>query len=178
EYDEHVWLSLRHAQVLCTAIADALCAVDSAHASLYKNNVAAYNAQLAQLDAEYTAMVNSARTKTVLFGDRFPFRYLVDDYGLSYHAAFSGCSAETEASFKTIVFLANKVDELGLQSVLTIEMSDKKIARTIIQNSRAKRVAIRTLDSMQATTARDIKRGATYLGIMRKNLDVLREVLN
>ncbi len=116
--------------------------------------------------------------KTVLFGDRFPFRYLTDDYGLAYYAAFSGCSAETEASFKTIVFLADKVDELGLRAVLTIETSDGKIAQTIIDNTAAGDAKVLRLDSMQSTTARDIEAGSTYLTIMESNLAALSEALS
>ena len=131
EYDEHVWLSLRNTKVICTEIANALCEKDSANADIYKANLAAYSAKLDVLDAKYADVVKAGNKKTVLFGDRFPFRYLVDDYGLDYFAAFVGCSAETEASFETVIFLAKKVDELGLKSILTIEKSDKKIARTI-----------------------------------------------
>ena len=102
---------------------------------------------------------------------------MVDDYGLDYYAAFVGCSAETEASFETVVFLAKKMDELGLHSVLKIESSDGKIADTIVQNTKEKNQSVLTLDSMQSTTAKDVENGATYLSIMEKNLDVLKEAL-
>ena len=121
--------------------------------------------------------MDAAPIKTVLFGDRFPFRYLTDDYGLDYYAAFAGCSAETEASFDTIIFLAGKVDELGLNAVLTIESGDRKIARTIIENTVAKSAQILQMDSLQSTTARDVAGGATYLGTMEINLEVLKEAL-
>ena len=130
------------------------------------------------LDGEYQAVVDNAVRKTVLFGDRFPFRYLVDDYGLSYYAAFAGCSAETEASFETISFLAGRVDELGLPCVLTIEGAQHKIAETIVQNSAAKNQSILTLDSMQSTTSADAANGTTYLSVMESNLDVLKQALN
>ena len=106
------------------------------------------------------------------------FRYLTDDYGLAYYAAFAGCSAETEASFRTIAFLAEKTDALALPAVLHIETSDGKIARTIVQNTQAKSARVLMLDSMQSVTARQIAAGATYLGIMRKNLAVLQEALH
>ena len=102
---------------------------------------------------------------------------MVDDYGLNYYAAFSGCSAETEASFKTITFLAGKVDELGLKAVLTIENSDQTIAKTIIENTETKDQEILTLDSMQSTTSKDVENGVTYLSIMERNLEVLKEAL-
>ena len=173
-----MWLSLRHAQTLCAAITDTLCTVDKKNADLYRTNFSAYKAQLAALDNQYADAVQNAARKTVLFGDRFPFRYLVDDYGLSYYAAFVGCSAETEASFKTVAFLSGKVDELALPTVLQIESGDGKIASTIIKNSKAKNATVLTLDSMQSVTAKQIADGANYLGIMRENLTVLKEALN
>ncbi len=177
EYDEHVWLSLKNAGVLCGAISDALGRLDTANADAYAANAAAYIAKLDALDAQYAAAVSAAAVKTVLFGDRFPFRYLVDDYGLDYYAAFVGCSAETEASFETVVFLAGKVDELGLKNVLTIESSDGKIARTIIENTAAKNAGVLKMDSMQSTATRQIADGATYLAAMEGNLEVLKEAL-
>ena len=133
--------------------------------------------KLAALDGEYQTVVDNAARKTVLFGDRFPFRYLVDDYGLSYYAAFAGCSAETEASFETVSFLAKKVDELKLPCVLTIEGKNHKIAETIVQNTAGKNQKILTMDSMQSTTSKDVANGATYLSVMEKNLSVLKEAL-
>lgn len=178
EYDEHVWLSLRNAAVLCEEIAAQLGRLDAANADAYATNAAAYIEKLSALDRQYAAAVDAAPRKTLLFGDRFPFRYLTDDYGLDYYAAFVGCSAETEASFETVVFLANKVDELGLNTVLTIESSDGKLARTIIENTAAASARILQMDSMQSATARDVTSGATYLGAMENNLKVLKEALN
>ena len=177
EYDEHVWLSLKNAAVICQEIANQLGVIDPAHADAYAANAAAYIAKLNALDAQYADAVSAAPIQTVLFGDRFPFRYLVDDYGLAYYAAFSGCSAETEASFETVVFLANKVDELGLPAVLTIESADGKIAQTVVQNTASKSAKILKMDSMQSTTAQDVEAGATYLGAMKQNLAVLKEAL-
>jgi zinc transport system substrate-binding protein len=177
EYDEHVWLSLRNAKFLCGEITAVLCEKDSVNAASYKANLAAYSAKLDALDARYTAVVKAASKKTILFGDRFPFRYLVEDYGLDYFAAFVGCSAETEASFETVIFLAKKVDELGLKSVLKIESGDGKIARTIIQNSKNKNAKVLTLNSIQATTKKQADAGASYLKIMEENLKVLHEAL-
>jgi len=178
EADEHVWLSLRNAQKLVRLIANELVQVDTVNAAACQANAEAYLGKLSDLDARYTAMTESATYRTVLFGDRFPFRYLTDDYGLSYYAAFSGCSAETEASFQTIVFLAQKVDELGLPAVMTIEDTNHKIAETIVQTTSAKNQKVLTLNSMQGTTAVDVQAGARYLSIMENNLDVLREALN
>ncbi len=177
EYDEHVWLSLRCAAVLCSRIAEALGRADPANAADYTANAAAYAEKLSKLDADYQSAVDAAAVKTVLFGDRFPFRYLTDDYGLTYYAAFVGCSAETEASFETIVFLANKVDELGLKAILQIESADGSIARTIRENTRSGDQALLTLDSMQSVTAKDVAGGVTYLTIMEDNLAVLTDAL-
>lgn len=177
EADEHVWLSLKNAQTLSNAIASALETADPANKETYAANAASYVEKLAALDTQYQEVVDIASQKTLLFGDRFPFRYLVDDYGLSYYAAFAGCSAESEASFETISFLAQKVDELGLKNVLTIEKSDQKITKTIIENTRDKNQNILTLDSMQSTTSDDVANGTTYLSVMENNLSVLKEAL-
>ena len=177
EADEHVWLSLKNAQTLSDAIASALETADPANKETYAANAASYVEKLAALDTQYQEVVDIASQKTLLFGDRFPFRYLADDYGLSYYAAFAGCSAESEASFETISFLAQKVDELGLKNVLTIEKSDQKIAKIIIENTRDKNQNILTLDSMQSTTSDDVANGTTYLSVMENNLSVLKEAL-
>ena len=177
EYDEHVWLSVKNAEVLSKAIADALEKADPDHKDVYQENVSAYSEKLKNLDAKYQEVVDGASQKTLLFGDRFPFRYLVDDYGLSYYAAFVGCSAESEASFETISFLANKVDELGLKDIMALENSNQKIAKTIIENTKEKNQKILTLDSMQSTISDDVKNGTTYLSVMEKNLEVLKEAL-
>ncbi len=177
EYDEHVWLSLKNAAKLTKSISKALQVIDKDNAETYKANADAYISRLNELDNKYQATVSSASVTTLLFGDRFPFRYLTDDYGLSYYAAFVGCSAETEASFETISFLASKVDELSLNAVMTIEGPDHRIAETIVQNTGSKDQKILTMDSMQSTTSKDVQSGTTYLGIMEANLNVLKEAL-
>lgn len=178
EYDEHVWLSLKNAATCVKAIADSLETIDGTNADMYKANADSYIKEINALDAKYLDAVNAATGKTLLFGDRFPFRYMVDDYGLDYYAAFVGCSAETEASFETIKFLSEKVDELGLKTVLTIENSDNKIAETIIANTNSKDANILAMDSMQSSTSADYENGVTYLSIMKNNLKVLTEALN
>ncbi len=177
EYDEHVWLSLRNAATLTDIISKELQRIDAANAQIYKNNSDAYIKKLNELDKQYSDAVSASSVKTLLFGDRFPFRYLTDDYGLTYYAAFVGCSAETEASFETITFLAKKVDELSLHAVMTIEGGDHRIAETIVQNTAAKDQQILTMDSMQSTTSKDVENGTTYLSVMEGNLSVLKEAL-
>lgn len=177
EYDEHVWLSLKNAKVFCQAIADDLSAIDKDHAEIYQKNAENYIAKLDELDQDYQEAVDAASQKTLLFGDRFPFRYMADNYGLDYYAAFVGCSAETEASFETITFLAGKVNELGLKNIMTIEKSDQKIAKAIVGNTKDKNQKILALDSMQSTTSDDVKAGTTYLSVMEDDLEVLKEAL-
>ncbi|MBQ1302856.1 MAG: zinc ABC transporter substrate-binding protein [Firmicutes bacterium] len=177
EYDEHVWLSLNNAHVLVQAISEGIQSVDPDHAAVYEENTQAYLEKLEALDLEYRDAVNQASVNTLLFGDRFPFRYLTDDYGLEYYAAFSGCSAETEASFETVSFLAGKVDELGLKTVMTIDGSDQRIAQTIVSSTKDKDAVIRVMDSMQTTTTKDAAAGKTYLSAMTENLAVLKEAL-
>jgi len=177
EYDEHVWLSLRNASTLVQSISDAIIRIDPGSAEDYKNNTTAYIDKLNALDKEYSSAVSNASFNTLLFGDRFPFRYLTDDYGLEYYAAFVGCSAETEASFETITFLSQKVDELGLPAVMTIEGADHKIAETIVRNTQSKDQKILTMDSMQSTTSKDVANGTSYLSVMENNLSVLKEAL-
>ena len=177
EADEHVWLSLKNAAVLVDAISNALQELDPDNKDTYAANASAYIEKLSALDSAYQSAVDGAARKTVLFGDRFPFRYLVDDYGLRYYAAFVGCSAESEASFETVSFLAKKVDELKLPCVLTIEGKNHKIAETIVENTAEKNQKVLTMDSMQSTTSEDVANGTTYLSVMEQNLSVLKEAL-
>ena len=178
DYDEHVWLSLPNAKAFCIAIADALSKLDPARAGVYEDNLDAYTAKLSALDAEYRAAVGAAAEDTLLFGDRFPFRYLLDDYGLDYFAAFPGCSAETEASFDTIIFLARKMDELDLRNVMVTESADQSIARTIIGNTTKKDQQILVLDAMQSVTSSAVQAGLSYLSVMQNNLEILKEALH
>lgn len=174
ESDEHIWLSLRNAKKCVEAIKDVLCELDPTNMDRYKKNAEEYIEKLELLDQKYMEVVSNSKNNTLVFGDRFPFRYLVDDYNLNYYAAFVGCSTESEASFNTITFLAKKLDELGLTSILTIEGNNHKIAETIIKNTENKNQEILTLNSMQGS----ILEGDTYLSIMEKNLEVLKKALN
>lgn len=177
EYDEHVWLSIKNARSFCVSICESLCGLDPENSELYRSDLAAYDKELAALDEEYAEMAENAAVKTILFGDRFPFRYLTDDYDLDYYAAFAGCSAETEASFDTIVTLANKADELMLDTVFIIESSDDSLAKAIIMNSGNKERNIETLNSLQSVTGTEAGNGTTYISLMRENLNTLKKVL-
>ncbi len=177
EYDEHVWMSLRNAQTACRAVTEVLCRLDEAHGALYEENNRAYMEKLQVLDEAYEEAVGQASVPALLFGDRFPFRYLAEDYGLTCYAAFAGCSAETEASFETITFLAEKAGELGLPVVMKIDGSDGRIARTIAGNTRTGDQKVLLLDSMQSVSGQEIEAGETYMGIMERNLETLKEAL-
>ena len=178
EKDEHVWLSLKNAAFLCREIAEALAKADPSHAEEYKSNAGSYIEKLERLDGEYTAAVSQAARRTLLFADRFPFRYLTEDYGLDYYAAFSGCSAESEASFETVTFLARKADELALPAIIKLESSDGKIAQTVVQSAANENLKILTMDSMQSAGIGEVRSGVTYLSVMENNLAVLKEALD
>lgn len=175
EYDEHIWLSLKKAQTAVNAICETLCKADSENAETYRSNAAAYTDKLSELDGRYTSLMSSAKRNTILVADRFPFRYLTEDYGIEYFVAFPGCSAESEASFETMTFLIEKTKELSLPCILVIEKSDGKLADTI---SRETGVKVLTLGSCQSVTQADADKGLTYLSVMENNLTTLTEALS
>ena len=177
ELDEHMWLSLRCAQQACDVIADAVCQLDPANADFYRTNAATYKEELHHLDHEYEDTVQNASTRVLLFADRFPFRYLTDDYGLEYLAAFPGCSAETEASFETILYLSEEMEAHQLTCAVILEGSRDDFARTVVSNTEVENPRILTLNSMQSVNQRHIDAGVTYLSIMEGNLTVLKEAL-
>ncbi len=178
EFDEHIWLSLKNADFLCKIIAKKICELNPNNKETYEKNLEAYSKKICELDKEYAQLCGTSKNHAVLFGDRFPFMYLMQDYEIDYFAAFSGCSAESEASFETIIKLASKIDELSLKSILTLENSDKKIAESIKSSTKSKNQKILTLDSMQSITKKELEEGITYLAIMKKNLEVLKTALN
>ena len=171
EYDEHIWLSLDNAIASSGEIARALMEKDEANAQIYMANLVSYMQALSSLKEEYA---NSFGGKTIIVCDRFPFRYLTDEFGLKYYAAFTGCSAESEASFETIAFLSVKLHNLNAPAVFVTESADKKIAKTVISSAGVKDCKIVALDSMQSTTFKQAQKGADYLAIMRGNLENLR----
>lgn len=178
ENDEHVWLSLRNAVTLTDALSENIQEIDPANKEDYVENAGKYVDKLNDLDGRYALTISKGRRQAILFGDRFPFRYMADDYGLTYYAAFVGCSAESEASFETITFLAQKVDDLKLPVILTIEGADHNIAESIKNATESKNQEILTMNSMQSVTAEDVADGETYLNVMEDNLNVLSQALN
>ena len=178
ESDEHVWLSLTNAELFCRAFADALCGMDPANADTYLSNLENYVQKLQALDGQYRKTVEEGERNVLLFADRFPFRYLTEEYGLDYYAAFSGCSAEAEASFETLTFLIEKTRELQLPAIEVIEGSDRQLAETIAANAGEAEPQILTMNSLQSVTAGDTEEGMTYLSAMEQNLEVLKTALN
>lgn len=175
EYDEHIWLSLKNAQKACKTICSEISKLDNEYKAKYASNTKKYTDRLASLDESYENLVLNSKNKTLLFGDRFPFRYMVEDYGLTYYAAFIGCSAETEASFKTIGFLSKKVDELGLKTICVIG-ENQKIANAIRENTETGQQKIVTFNSLQSVPNTDKK--TTYLSAMKNNLAALSDALD
>ena len=175
EYDEHVWLSLRNAAYYVELIAEELSIIDEEYSEFYRENAKAYIAELNALDARYIEMAEASPRDTLIFGDRFPFRYMVEDYGWKYYAAFSGCAAEVEASFATRRFLIDKANELSVNVILELENSSSKLADKICEDSVAKEVKV--LDSLQSATKKDYQKGRNYLSVMTSNLETLRAAL-
>lgn len=174
ELDEHVWTSPINAMEIVKAINNVLVEKDSKNADFYNKNTESYLNELKSLDEQFRETVESSKNKTILFGDRFPFRYLADEYGLSYYAAFSGCSTETEASPKTVAFLVDKTKAENIPVVFSIELSNGKIADSVAEATNAKRL---TLYSCHNVTKEQFENGATYVSMMKENVESLKEAL-
>jgi zinc transport system substrate-binding protein len=173
-YDEHVWTSPQNAKVIVAAITDVLCELDSANAEFFRQNAVAYSAQLDELDVSFKAVVDGAKRKIIIFGDRFPFRYLADAYGLEYFAAFPGCSTDTEPSAATVAFLINKVRSEKLPVIFHIELSNEKMADTISEATGAKKLLLHSCHNL---TKNDFEKGVTYLDVQKGNVVNLKEAL-
>ena len=174
EYDEHVWTSPVNASLITRKISEALCELDSKNVDFFKNRTAEYCQKLSALDNEFRKIVENASRKTIVFGDRFPFRYLADEYGLKYYAAFPGCSSETEPSAATISFLIDKVKEEKIPVVFSIEFSSGKVADTICESTGAEKL---TLHSCHNITQKEFDSGISYYSLMLDNINALREAL-
>ncbi|GHU71575.1 high-affinity zinc uptake system binding-protein ZnuA [Clostridia bacterium] len=175
EYDEHVWTSPRNAKLIVQKISDALSEADPTNAEAYESNTTAYLAELDELDAEFIDVVGTARRKTIVFGDRFPFRYFADAYDLTYFAAFPGCATETEASAATVKFLIDKINAEGIPTIFHIELSNEKMPDAIAEATGAK---VALLHACHNISKSDFEAGVTYLDLMRANAEALREALN
>ena len=174
-YDEHIWTSPKNAQLMVTAICNALSEIDANNADIYKTNADKYNQELTVLDKEIRNAVNSSKRKNIVFGDRFPFRYLAEEYGLEYRAPFTGCSSQVDASPKTIAYLMNYIKDNKIPYLYYIELSNEKIANTLIEQTGAEKLK---LHSGQNVSKEEFNSGVTYLSIMRDNLESLKKGLN
>ncbi len=177
KYDEHVWLSLKNADVIVEKLTEMIAGLDEEYADDYGKNGDAYRERLSLLDERFSDAVEHATGDTLIFGDRFPFRYLLEDYEIAYYAAFPGCSAETEAGFETITFLSGKADELEVPVILVIDGSDRRVAETILYNTKNRTAEILELDSLQSVSADETEKGTTYYSVMEENLSVLERAL-
>ncbi len=175
EYDEHVWTSPKNAVKITERIADAISAIDPENADSYAENSAEYIAKLNAVDKKLTETVASSERKTIVVGDRFPFRYLAEHYGLEYYAAFPGCSSDSDASAATIIFLTEKVKSEQIPAVLYIEFSTHKVADAVADSAK---VGIELLHSCHNVTNEQIKSGVDYISLMEQNIEVLKKVLN
>ena len=174
EYDEHVWTSPKNAMDITTAITKALCELDENHQASFNQNLMTYRRELSKLDSEFQEVTENAKRKTLVFGDRFPFRYFADEYGLKYYAAFPGCSSETEPSPNTISFLIDKVKQEKIPVVFSIEFSNGKVADTICENTGAKKL---TFHSYHNITQEQFDSNTSYLSLMHDNVKALKEAL-
>lgn len=174
ELDEHVWTSPKNAKLIVQKIADTLCEADNENMEVYKQNTTAYLSKLDELDKTFQEIVDSAVRKTIIVGDRFPFRYLADAYGLEYFAAFPGCSTETEASAATVAFLIDKVKNDKIPVVFHAELSNQKMANTISEATAAK---VLLLHACHNITKAELERGISYLDLMQQNAENLKEAL-
>ena len=172
--DEHVWNSPKNAARIVNEITAQLCSLDESHAAEYEENAKTYTEQLLELDEQFRQVVNQADSHTLLFGDRFPFRYFVDEYELQYYAAFPGCASDTEPSAATMAFLINKVREEKISVILKMELSNENIAYAIAEATGAE---VNVFYSCHNLTAEEYEAGETYLSLMQKNVETLKEAL-
>lgn len=175
EYDEHVWTSPVNAIRIVNAVSDALCTIDEEHGEIYEKNMDAYVKELEDLDQSFRNVMQDAKRDTLIFGDRFPFRYFVDEYGLDYYAAFPGCSTETEASAQTVAFLIDKVREEEIPVVFHIEFSNEKMADVICESTEAKKLLLHSCHNL---TKNEFESGVSYLDLMKQNVEHLREAVS
>ena len=175
EYDEHIWTSPRNAVKMVKAITGALQAADRSHAAGYAERAERYTGQLTALDEALTETVNNAERKLVIFADRFPFLYLVRDYGLDYYAAYPGCSSEAEPSAATVAAIIEEVKETGVPAVFYIELSNRLMANTIAEATGAEELL---LHSCQNVSKEEFQRGEGYLSLMERNVRNLQRALN
>ena len=177
-HDEHVWLSPRNAEVFCNKITNALCELDQLHEEDYKKNLVSYRKKLNELDIRFSELAADSRISTLIFCDRFPFRYFAEDYGFKYYSAYSGCTSGEEASAEMLTLMSQKIDKLKINRVFTTEQPQSGIADTVISAAETKDIKTVKLDSMHSVDQKMIDEDTTYLSIMESNYDILEEALS
>ena len=180
EADEHLWLSLKMAPVFIEKITESICALDETNTLYYRKNSEDYIKKITNLDSSYESVADAARKtgrNLIIVADRFPFAYLTEDYHIEHIAAFPGCSAETEASFATILSLSDAVDRYLPGAVLILKKSSPDLAHTVINNSDVKDLHVLFLDDMQSVTPKDIEEGCSYISVSEDNLAAIRAAL-
>ncbi|MCQ2462017.1 MAG: metal ABC transporter substrate-binding protein [Clostridia bacterium] len=174
EVDEHIWTSPENAIKIVDAIAKAVSALDTKNTDFYNSNAGSYDEQLLKLDEQFKEIAADANIKTLVFADRFPFRYFCEEYGFNYVAAFSGCSASADPSAETITTLVNKVRELNTKTVFTIEFSSGATADTVCEATGAEKAE---LHSCHNVSQQEFDSGITYIDLMSRNINTLKEVV-
>lgn len=172
EYDEHIWTSPVNAMKLVDVIGDTLAQADPVHADIYHQGAASYKKELEEIDAGFREVCANRKRNMIVMGDKFPFRYLADEYQLDYRAAFSGCSSDTEPSAKTIAYLIDKVKEEQIPAVYYLELSSHRVAEIIGEETGAEPLL---LHSCHNVTRAQFDAGITYAGLMRQNIENLRK---
>jgi zinc transport system substrate-binding protein len=175
EYDEHIWTSLRNAQKIINSLTNTLIEISPENKAYFEQNAKNYNQRLTDIDTRFQEIISGAKRKTLVFGDRFPLRYFVEDYDLDYYAAFPGCSDQTEASTATLAFLINKIKSENIKYIFTIELSNQAVARTIAAETGTEILEFHSLHNISKS---DFDSGKTYLQIMHQNLTNLKRALN
>ena len=174
EYDEHVWTSPKNAIEITKAIKEAIVSCDVANKETYEAHTTEYISELEALDKAFEDVIAGGVRDEIIFADRFPLRYFVEAYDLDYYAAFPGCSADTEPSAATVAFLIDKVKEDEIPAVFHIEMSNEKMADTICEETGAKKLLFNACHNV---SKEEFEEGITYVGIMKDNVEVLKEAL-
>ena len=175
EYDEHVWTSPVNARLICEQLCETLCQIDPEGAEYYRENLRSYSEELTALDESFRELVQNAGRDTLIFADRFPVRYFVEEYGLKYYAAFPGCADDAEPSARTVAFLIDKVREEKLPTVFYIEFSNEKMADVICEDTGCEKLLFHSCHNV---SAQELKNGVSYLALMQSNLLSLKEALS
>lgn len=171
EHDEHIWTSPKNASLMLNEIAKAFCEKDLANCESYVKNSDGYISQINELSQELSQVASSAKRKKIVVADRFPFRYLAEEYGLEYAAAFPGCSDQTNASVATMAFLIKTVEKDNIPYIYHVELSNQNVAKAIAEQTGAKMLELHSYHNL---SKQEFENGATYLDLFKRNVANLR----